>query len=193
MKMLTAIFVSIFIIVDFIPSSLGAALSLPGPLVSSQWVADHLEHVVVLDVRKLKADSGKSAKEEGFIPGAVLLAFQQVTQSMTQNAHHLKSMTLERFAFAKLMAQSGVKNHDIVIITGPGKRLNDLVYVTRLYWSLKYYGHDAVAILDGGNALWQAGGRSISAQGRTPTATRYKIKKTRHDILASSRPGSVTC
>jgi thiosulfate/3-mercaptopyruvate sulfurtransferase len=40
------------------------------------------------------------------------------------------------------------------VITSSGKSDSSLFFTTRLYWQLKYYGHDSVAILDGGNIKW---------------------------------------
>ena len=45
---------------------------------------------------------------------------------------------------------------------------NNTAYCGRLWWMLKWMGHDAVAVLDGGLQAWQAQGGAV-AQGSEPT------------------------
>jgi thiosulfate/3-mercaptopyruvate sulfurtransferase len=47
---------------------------------------------------------------------------------------------------------------------------NGANYCGRLWWMLKWLGHDAVAVLDGGLQAWQAAGGAV-AQGATPALT----------------------
>jgi len=50
------------------------------------------------------------------------------------------------------------------------------MYAARLWWMLKWLGHDAVAVLDGGLATWQAAGFATAsgpAPARNDTATPY--------------------
>jgi thiosulfate/3-mercaptopyruvate sulfurtransferase len=46
------------------------------------------------------------------------------------------------------------------------------LHASRLWWSLRYLGHDAVALLDGGWAKWTSEGRSVRAgeESRAPTS-----------------------
>jgi thiosulfate/3-mercaptopyruvate sulfurtransferase len=41
-------------------------------------------------------------------------------------------------------------------------------FATRLWWALRYYGHDRVAVLDGGFNRWQAEGRPLTADTTYP-------------------------
>ena len=53
-----------------------ASLSLPGPLVSGAWLAEHLDHplLVVADVRwYVDGRSGEAAYDAGHLPGAVFI------------------------------------------------------------------------------------------------------------------------
>ena len=45
------------------------------------------------------------------------------------------------------------------------------VYASRLWWLLRWMGHDAVAVLDGGYAKWSSEGRATSAVSSRPMAT----------------------
>ena len=46
-------------------------------------------------------------------------------------------------------------------------------YATRLWWSLRYLGHDAVALLDGGWAKWISEGRPVKSGDETRAATGF--------------------
>jgi thiosulfate/3-mercaptopyruvate sulfurtransferase len=46
-------------------------------------------------------------------------------------------------------------------------------YASRLWWSLRYLGHDAVALLDGGWAKWMSEGRPVRSGNETRAATTF--------------------
>ncbi len=139
----------------------------------------------MLDVRRLATSKlHPNQDEKDFIPGGVLIPFSQIVQSTIQQGRKLKAMTLAPSSFAKLMAKSGVKNSDTIIITGPGKSIIELTYVLRLYWSLKYFNHESVAILDGGTAHWQAEKLPITEKSSQPSPSNYLLAKPNETILA---------
>jgi thiosulfate/3-mercaptopyruvate sulfurtransferase len=51
-------------------------------------------------------------------------------------------------------------------------------YASRMWWMLRYLGHDAAAVLDGGFAKWTAEGRPTEAgeQTRTPSAFMPRVR-----------------
>ena len=46
----------------------------------------------------------------------------------------------------------------------------------RLWWMLRWVGHDAVAVLDGGFAKWSAEGRPVSADVPKIKPTEYRVQ-----------------
>ncbi|MBF0194112.1 MAG: sulfurtransferase [Magnetococcales bacterium] len=158
------------------------AQTLPGSIVSSKWLSQNKKNVVILDVRRIKEEPPKTKKS--FIPGAILVDFAKATKTINIEGKQLKSMALDKKSFAKLMSQSGVTNSDNVVITSPGKHLLELTYVTRLYWSFKYFGHKSVAILNGGNALWHSEKRPLQNPESTIKTTTYHINNINNNILA---------
>jgi thiosulfate/3-mercaptopyruvate sulfurtransferase len=62
-------------------------------------------------------------------------------------------------AFAAAMAERGISNEtDVVIIDHTGGN-----FATRLWWALRYHGHDRAAVLDGGFNKWVAEGRPLES------------------------------
>ncbi len=72
-----------------------------------------------------------------------------------------------RDAFAQWLGQRGVDAHTQVVVYDR----NGVNYCGRLWWMLKWCGHEAVAVLDGGLQAWQAAGHA-TASGTAPSPTR---------------------
>ena len=125
-----------------------AASQLPGPLVDAYWLADNIDDVVVLDVRK-DIDSYTS---EGHISGAVLVNVKKVRVTRTIDGQELTRMMPGPEDFAAFMSAHGVSNDSTVVLTHRGEKAGNVAGAARLYWQLRYYGFDSVALLDGGNA-----------------------------------------
>ncbi len=71
-------------------------------------------------------------------------------------------------AFAELLSRWGVDaSTQVVAYDAAGG-----AFAARLWWLLRWIGHDAVAVLDGGLPAWQASGGALdqSVQTRSPTA-----------------------
>jgi thiosulfate/3-mercaptopyruvate sulfurtransferase len=58
------------------------------------------------------------------------------------------------------------------------------MYASRLWWMLRWLGHDRVAVLDGGWARWLAEGRDSAAGAETSTARRF-VARPRPEMLVS--------
>ena len=64
-----------------------------------------------------------------------------------------------RATFARWVASQGVAPHTQVVVYDR----NGANYCGRLWWMLKWCGHEAVAVLDGGLQAWQAAGGSVAS------------------------------
>jgi thiosulfate/3-mercaptopyruvate sulfurtransferase len=62
---------------------------------------------------------------------------------------------------------------------------NGANYCGRLWWMLKWLGHDAVAVLDGGLQAWQAAGGAVTSQ--TESASRAPLPATTFQLHAPLR------
>jgi thiosulfate/3-mercaptopyruvate sulfurtransferase len=138
------------ILLAFLPLSATAGAPLPGPLVTADWLSENLDAVVVLDVRK-ELDAFTAV---GHIEGAVLVNAKKIRVDKTLKDVELTRMLPDRKAFEAFMSAHGVSSDDTVVLTHGGKKPGHVTGATRLYWQLKYYGFQNVAMLDGGNAAW---------------------------------------
>jgi thiosulfate/3-mercaptopyruvate sulfurtransferase len=130
----------------------------PEALVSPEWLAAHLPdpHVRVLDSSYKQPGITPAARQDydaGHIPGAVFFDIDDVAQPGTLLPHMIP--TAERFA-AK-MAERGIGDDDRVIVYDT----NGLSSAGRAWWMLRLFGHDNVALLDGGLPKWKADGRPL--------------------------------
>lgn len=171
----------------------GAMAEVPGPLVSVEWLATNMSNVIVLDVRK----ETNSYMDKGHIPGARLVDYKKVNGTMEVMGKKLKQMVPQAGDFSTLMKTSGVSNNSSIVITSIGENANHVTRATRLYWVLKYYGHNDVAILNGGTAKWVADKHELSSDFEDDDAGTFKassphdeIRATTEQVLQASASGS---
>lgn len=165
----------------------------PGPLVDVAWLKANKDSVILLDVRKKPADFVK----KGHIPGATLVPWKQVRAKAKIGGTDLIKMLPSAASFARLMKASGVNTDSAVVITTSGVASKYVFFGTRLYWQMKYYGHDNVAMLDGGNVAWTeaklalSNGKSSASPGNwTAIAERKELLATTADVAAMVKSGS---
>ena len=110
---------------------------------------------------------GRDQYLAGHVPGAVYASLSgdlAGPRTGTNGRHPLPSIEALAATFGRL----GIRNTSQVVVYDQ----NVGMYGSRLWWSLRYLGHDAVALLDGGWAKWLAEGRPVKASEETnPPAT----------------------
>ncbi|MCU0491669.1 MAG: sulfurtransferase [Chloroflexaceae bacterium] len=171
-------------------------LQLPdGPLVSTEWLAEHLEHpnVRVVDMRGLVLPPTEPKPHyfarhadyaAGHIPGAVYIDW-------TQDIVDLDDPVLVQVAppeeIARVLGGLGIGDDTLVVAYDDAFSM----FAGRLMWVLRYYGHESVRLLNGGMVKWQAEGRPLSQDVPSyPPATftprpQPQLRRTADDILAS--------
>jgi len=198
--------VSPALIVVFTASSYAEAL--PGPLVETEWLSKNLDKVQILDVRTNPKTFKKKAKKPAVNPCGVggaaakmpvgghghidskniaLVKWIKVLSRGESNGVKLQSMNLDKAKFAKLMAKSGVSNDTAVVITNNAESAEDVMLATRLYWTMKYYGHTNVAILNGGTYKWMAEKRDKSKSKSKPSKGKYEAKDGNPALVATMK------
>ena len=136
-------------------------------LVSTAELAAHLADPgwVVFDTRHdlMNADKGPQLYSQGHIPGAYFLHVDHDLsgEKTGRNGRHPLPDAGE---FAKRINERGVTpDTQVVIYDDVGGN-----YASRLWWMLRWLGHDKAAILDGGFPLWQKEGRPVSTEVPAP-------------------------
>ena len=92
---------------------------------------------------------------EGHIPGAV---FVDWTKDIVDPDGSVKAQIAPPDRFKSAMESLGIGDDTSVIVVDH----KDGHLAARLWWALRYYGHEAVAVLDGGYAAWETSGGSLS-------------------------------
>ncbi|MES1212923.1 MAG: rhodanese-like domain-containing protein [Leifsonia sp.] len=148
-------------------------MPVPGPLVSTQWLADHLggDDLVVLDATVLLVEGGGyvSGDEEflvhGHIPGA---QSADLIEQFSDPGARFTFTRPGREQFERAAGELGISNESTVIVydTASGQ------WASRLWWLLRSFGHDDAAVLDGGLTQWRQEGRQIDTGYTAPIARR---------------------
>jgi len=171
---------ALFSVVIF--SSCAYSLVIPSPLVSADWLSENLDQVVVLDVRKDLA----SFSEQGHIPNANLVNTKKVRVTRIIDGVELTRMRPDQANFERFMSAHGVSNDTIVVVTHQGRTPGDVAGAARLYWQMKYYGFEQVALLDGGNAAWTASMEELTTDSSEIIPGRLtNLSSTNEKILAT--------
>ncbi len=158
------------------------AAQLPGPLVDVGWLNKNKGDVVLLDVRK----KAENFVKKGHIPGAVVVPWKEVRSKAKEGGVDLIKMLPGKATFARLMKKSGVNSNSAVVITTTGNSTPEVFFGTRLYWQMKYYGHDNVAMLDGGNAAWAAAKMPVSKEASKVKPGNWRVTAERREMLATT-------
>jgi len=176
------------------------AASLPGPVIDSAWLADNLKNVQVVAIQsdpgaftaqpvwQTNAKTGAKTLVEanGHLPGARLVNAKQIRTERKIGDLTVKYMVPERAAFEQIMQKAGVSAEQPIVLVPLGQDGAELDDAARLYWQLKYFGEDRVAILDGGLAGWLVEGREVSTDQPDAAPGNWKAGTERAALIADS-------
>ena len=132
-------------------------------LVETSWLAKHLQDpdLRIVDmrgyVRTVEKDGIQEAHyvgardeyEQSHIPGAVYIDW---TRDIVDLDDIIKAQIALSEQFAQVMGRIGISDQHLVVAydAHPASQ-----FATRLWWALKYYGHNKVVVLNGGFPKWQ--------------------------------------
>lgn len=140
-----------------------------GPLISTEWLADHLQadDVKIIDASWRMPGAGDAHVDylKRHIPGAVFFDIDAVSDRRTSLPHMLASPG----QFQNAVGALGVSNKDRVVIYDD----QGLFSVARVWWNFHVMGHEHVAILNGGLPKWEAEGRPLAAGEEAPSPVHY--------------------
>ena len=144
----------------------------PSPLISTFELAAMRDDptLVIVDTRHdlMNPSIGRDAYAAGHIPGAIYLSIDEdlsAAKTGKNGRHPLPSPE----AFAATLGAKGINNASKVIVYDQGSAM----FVGRLWWMLRWVGHDNVQVLDGGIAQWVKEGRPTETAGNVRSVTTF--------------------
>jgi thiosulfate/3-mercaptopyruvate sulfurtransferase len=140
-------------------------------LVSTDWVADHLDDPAV---RIVEVDENPDLYADAHIPGAIGFDWKHDLQDRRRRSF------LDAGAFATLMGERGISNAHTVVVYGDRNNW----FAAYAYWYFRYYGHDAVRLMDGPREKWIEEGRETSAETPSYPAVDFIVTREDHSIRA---------
>jgi thiosulfate/3-mercaptopyruvate sulfurtransferase len=139
------------------------------PLVEASWLAAHMadDDLRVVDARWRGDGTSRDVYWQGHLPGAVHLDWQRDLSWTDRRRVGYLLLPPQRFAAA--MEAVGIGDRTRVVAYAE----TDHSGAARLWWALRYYGHDQVAVLNGGWTRWTAEGLPIETEVPHPAPTTF--------------------
>ncbi len=168
--------------------------------VSTAWLQDHLAapDLRIVDVRGIVRPPGSEPRylakradyAQGHIPGAV---FVDWTRDIVNEADPVPMQVATGESFARTMASLGIGDDTLVVAYDDYNH----IFAGRLAWALRYHGHDAVRVLDGGWGRWTQEGRPTTREVPRPSPapftarTRDSLRRTADQVARALGRGDV--
>lgn len=141
-------------------------------LVSSDVLAQHLDDPSwrVLDLRYDLGNHALGGQQyaESHIPGATFISMEGELSGPKgpRTGRHPLPVVGD---FLAMLGAKGLRNEQQIVIYDSAGGMT----AGRLWWMLRWVGHDRVAVLDGGFPKWMREGRPVSAEVPTHAPTRF--------------------
>jgi len=156
----------------------------PEALVSTEWVADHLDDDTI---RIVESDEDVLLYDTGHIPGAIKIDW------VSDLNDPLVRDYLDGDRFAQLLSQKGIGPETTVIFYGDKNNW----WACYAFWVFQLFGHSNAKIMNGGRKKWVDEGRTLSkevprypaTQYPPPVRTDYKIRAFREQVLKHLEEG----
>ena len=144
-------------------------------VVSTQWLLQHLQdaRLQLLDTRSQRA------YDAGHIPGAVRVDMN----ALRDEVEGIQGRVVPPERAQEVFQEAGLKSEGPIVVYGDDTGTEP----ARLVWTLEYFGHRPVALLDGGYAEWTAAGGESSTNTASPTASQYTIDGTNSERVADAQ------
>ena len=148
--------------VDADPSQDFTAYAHPERLVSTAWLAEHLEDEGLVVV---ESDEDVLLYDSGHIPGSVKVDWHtELNDPVTRDY-------VDGEGFATLMSSKGISRDSTIVIYGDKSNW----WAAYALWVFTLFGHQDVRLLDGGRAAWQAEGRELTRDESAVSTTDYPV------------------
>lgn len=156
----------------------------PDVLVSTQWVADHLNDP---GVRLVESNEDILLYDQGHIPGAIQIDWVGDLNDKIRRDY------LDRKSFEALLSRYGISNDTLVVFYGDKNNW----WACYSFWVFQLFGHARAAVMDGGRKKWIEEGRTLTkakpqitaAQYRAPERADWRIRAFRDQVLQHTQAG----
>jgi len=146
----------------------------PEALVGTDWAVEHLDDP---KVRLVEVDVDTSAYEKGHLPGAVGWNWRNDLQAKPARDIAAKDQ------LEGLLSRSGIGPDTTIALYGD----NNNWFAAYAYWTLKYYGHDNVKLVDGGRIKLEAEGREFTTDVPSHPETGFKFSGSANEAIRAYR------
>ena len=158
-------------------------------LISTGELALHLDDpvFVVVDCRHnlSDVDAGERAYNQAHIPGARFLHLDRDlsgSKTGSNGRHPLPDVN----TLAARLGRTAIDASKQVVAYDQ----NSGMWASRLWWLLRWLGHDAVAVLDGGLDKWRAEARPLTSAVQGDATSSFVTKTPGPDILRARDPAA---
>ncbi len=143
------------------------------PLVSTAWLADHLDDplLLVLDATWFMPGDTRDAAAgyaAGHVPGARFFSIDEISDHTTDLPHMLSAPA----DFAVAARRLGVNAASTVVVYDA----EGLFSAPRVWWNFRAMGHAATFVLDGGLPRWIAEGHAVETGWRDAPHGDFKAR-----------------
>jgi len=136
----------------------------PEALVSTDWVAEHLDDP---SVRIVESDEDVLLYEVGHIPNAVKIDWvEDLNDPVTRDY-------VDPERFAELCSSKGIGSDTTVVFYGDKNNW----WATYALWVFRLFGHEDVRVMDGGRVKWEAEGRPMTQEEPSLERADYPVQE----------------
>lgn len=135
----------------------------PNALVSMEWAAEHGRDP---KVRLIEVDVDTTAYDKGHVPGAVGWNWTTALSDKVRRDIPPKG------DWERLLSDSGVEPDTKIVFYGD----NNNWFAAFAYWVARMYGHEQVALMNGGRKKWELEGRPLTADKPSYPRASYQAK-----------------
>ncbi|HSL22056.1 MAG TPA: sulfurtransferase [Vicinamibacterales bacterium] len=132
----------------------------PDVLVSTEWVAEHLNDP---SVRVIESNEDTLLYASGHVPGAVHVDWTQDLNDQIRRDY------ITKWGFEALMSRIGATRDTMVVFYGDKNNW----WACYAFWVFQLFGHDQARVMDGGRLKWEKEKRPLTRDAPAFTQTRY--------------------
>ncbi|MCR2806034.1 sulfurtransferase [Paenibacillus soyae] len=153
-------------------------------IVSLKWLLARMYEpdIVIVDCRFLmgKPDAGRELYEASHIPGAVYMDLEKdLSAPVEEDGHGGRHPLPDIFDLTVALSRVGIGNESrVVAYDDQGGAM-----ASRLWWLLKYLGHEQVYVLDEGFTAWVNAGFPVSSEQKVLIPAKF-LAEVQHSMLA---------